>query len=682
MDAERHARLKAIFLEACNLNASERDHYLAAACDEDDALRTEAEALLAQHTAAQTSATTARMPRTVRLVPGSVVAGRYRVEGEIGAGGMGRVYRATQLALRREVALKVLASGPSASSAALARFEREAAGIARLRHPHIVTVYDAGTEPGVGAFFAMELVSGRSLAAELADRGRLPAAEAVELMRQVSEAVDAAHRAGIIHRDLKPDNVMLERSGAGVVAKVLDFGIAKLVDEADELHAEGAEAPSEAGSGAESRLTAAGALVGTPLYMSPEQVRGLAVDARTDIWSLGAVLYELVAGARPFDRPSTLAVLAAILDDEPEPLDSAAGAPVALARLVERMLAKDPSARFATAGELARELARIAASAALAPSTPFDDGPLIGRDEELAALVAQVRSGASRLVTLTGPGGTGKTRLARRAARELLGELEDGAFFVDLSAIRDPALVASAIAEELGVKESGGGSLADFLVEYLRGKQMLLVLDNFEQVVEAAPFVERMLDAAPRLVVLATSRTLLRIEAEREFAVPPLAVPSGDRPQSIEELGRCASVALFVERAGVARRGFALTERNGPSVAEICRQLDGLPLAIELAAARVKLLSAEALLARLGERLKMLATGDSDLPERQRTMRGAIAWSYDLLEESERALLRRLAVFAGGCTVEAAEAVCGNDERASRRPMNDELRTPGDGSDS
>jgi predicted ATPase len=670
MDSQQHARAMAIFLAALGLAPGERESALAAECGDDRALRAEVEALLAGHAGSGTSGETLRPGEPGAhgfLTPGCVVAGRYRIEGVLGTGGMGCVYRATQLALRREVALKVLSAGASTSEAALARFEREASAVARLRHPHIVTVYDAGTEPGIGAFFAMEIVSGRSLAVELAQRGALPVVECIEIIRQVAEGVEAAHAAGVVHRDLKPANVMLEDSAA-VWAKVLDFGIAKLADEA----APPAIAVAE---DAAVSLTASGAVFGTPLYMSPEQASGVAVDARTDVWSLGVMLYEMLSGARPFSGHNAPEVFLAILGREPEPLDRVARVPEPLARLVERALAKDVAERVQTALELVRELERVGRAitaelnvvtipmAMLPASPPTNLGApadaLIGREEELQEVGAELRRAGARLVTLTGPGGAGKTRLARAAARELLYEFEDGAFFVDLSAVRDPTLVASAIAEELGVTESGGRSPAECLAEHLRGKHLLLVLDNFEQVLEAAPLVARLLDAAPRLTALATSRALLHISAEREFAVPPLAVPSGDRLPPVEELGRCAAVALFVERARAARRGFALAERNAPAVAEICRRLDGLPLAIELAAARVKLLSAEELLARLGERLKLLTGGACDLPERQQTMRGAIAWSYDLLEEPERALLRRLAVFEGGCSYEAAEAVCG-----------------------
>jgi non-specific serine/threonine protein kinase len=254
----------------------------------------------------------------------------------------------------------------------------------------------------------------------------------------------------------------------------------------------------------------------------------------------------------------------------------------------------------------------------------------------------------------------GKTRLAVRIAEEIAGRFPDGVSFVLLAPIRDPALVLTAIAQALGVREAGGRPIADQLVTLLRGRELLLVLDNLEQVLSAAPQIASLLAACPQLTILATSRSPLRVSGERTFDVPPLALPGQAEENSLPvlaDLARIEAVRLFVERAQATRSDFALTETNAAAVAEICQRLDGLPLAIELAAARVGALPPSALLARLEKRLPLLTEGPRDAPPRLRTMRDAVGWSYDLLAEHGQALFQRLAVFVGGFTLEAAEAV-------------------------
>jgi predicted ATPase/class 3 adenylate cyclase len=292
---------------------------------------------------------------------------------------------------------------------------------------------------------------------------------------------------------------------------------------------------------------------------------------------------------------------------------------------------------------------------------PVQLTPFLGREQELAAVRERLLQADVRLLTLTGPGGTGKTRLGLQAAADLIDAFRDGVFFVELAAVRDPDRVASTVAHVLGVREGQGQSLMEALKEHLRTKQLLLVLDNFEQILTAAPLVTELLGAAPRLKVLITSRAVLRLRGEHEFPVPPLALPDPKRLPSPEQLSQYAAVALFIQRAVAARPEFAVTNENAPAVAAICHRLEGLPLAIELAAARVKLFSPEALLARLESRLKLLTGGARDLPARQQTLRNAIDWSYDLLEEAEKQLFQRLSVFVGGCTVEAAEVVCNSE---------------------
>jgi predicted ATPase/class 3 adenylate cyclase/Tfp pilus assembly protein PilF len=321
---------------------------------------------------------------------------------------------------------------------------------------------------------------------------------------------------------------------------------------------------------------------------------------------------------------------------------------------------------------------------------PRQSTPFIGRVQQTEAVVALLRRSDTHLVTLTGPGGTGKTRLALHVGAEVLGDYADGVWFVELAtlAAEDHRLVSTTIAETLGVKQSPGEPIIETLKGYLKDKQMLLVLDNFEQVIPAAPQVSALLKAAPELNVLATSRTVLRIYGEREYPVPLLTLPdprrlkllrqtgplpgeqtgplpAGDQAaeeqEQIEQYTQYEAVRLFIERAQAVKADFEVTSENAPAIAEICVRLDGLPLAIELAAARIRMLPPQALLSRLSSRLKILTGGASDLPERQQTLRNAIEWSYDLLDDPEKQLFHRMAVFSGGRTLEALEAVCNFD---------------------
>lgn len=285
--------------------------------------------------------------------------------------------------------------------------------------------------------------------------------------------------------------------------------------------------------------------------------------------------------------------------------------------------------------------------------------PLIGRTRERAAIRDKLLDNEVRLLTLTGAGGTGKTRLAVRVATEVLNEFEEGVWFVDFATISEPALVVPTIARALGLRDAGEPSASgQQLAEYLRHQRMLLVLDTFEQVADASPDIVELLGVAPRLKILATSQAALRLSMEHEYPVPPLSVPDPSPTPSVPALSRYDAVQLFVARAQAARPDFYLDEANAGAVGQICTQLEGLPLAIELAAARVKIFSPDAIRARLGSKLKLLTGGARDLPARQQTLRNTMDWSYGLLNAQEKKLFSRMSVFAGGCTLDAAESVC------------------------
>ncbi|HVU10317.1 MAG TPA: tetratricopeptide repeat protein [Phototrophicaceae bacterium] len=284
--------------------------------------------------------------------------------------------------------------------------------------------------------------------------------------------------------------------------------------------------------------------------------------------------------------------------------------------------------------------------------------PLLGREQDLDALQKLLRRAGVRLVTLTGLPGVGKTRLATEMMESLQGDFADGAGMVALAAIHDSELVALTVAQALGVSERGTGSDADALKTYLRDKDMLLFLDNFEQVLDAALLVSELLEAAPKLKILVTSRLALRLSSEYEYALAPLALPDLNNLPPLQELAENPAVAMFIARAQAVKPQFQLTYTNAATVAQVCHRLNGIPLVIELAAARSKVFTPQDLLARLTNRLAVLTGGAQDLPMRQRTLRGALEWSYDLLQPDERLLFRRLGVFVGEWTIDAAEQIC------------------------
>ncbi len=569
---------------------------------------------------------------------------------------MGEVYLAWDEQLQRPVALKVVPAEFRNDDELRARLEQEARAASALNHPNILTVYDVGTI-GDAQFIATEFVEGITLRERL-QRGEVPVAEVLQIVIQAASALDAANAAGLVHRDIKPENIMLRADG---FVKLLDFGLARMI----------------ASKGA--RITQPGMVRGTIAYMSPEQFRGANVDHRSDLWSLGVVLYELVCGRIPFDGSNASDIAGRILHGEPAPMCRRSGAPVpaGLETIARCALTKDRELRYSSARDLHHELVQLheelarhgserATTEVLAviPAPPSNLPqmltPLLGRDEELESVVNLLKRDEIRLVTLTGAGGTGKTRLSVAVAGELRPAFNDGVWWVSLGPILDASLVLDEIATALGI-HAGSVSLLEAVLGAIRERAMLLVLDNFEQVLDAAPIVARLLAAAPRSKAIISSRSPLRIRGEHEYPVPTLTLPPADHELRPEALDDYAATALFVERARAVRPDWRMTAADARAIAEICTHLDGLPLAIELAAARMRALTAQMILARAGDRFKLLSGGARDLPQRQQTMRAAIDWGYNLLDDDEKTLFETLSIFRGGFSLRAAERLAGND---------------------
>ncbi|MFQ5654645.1 MAG: tetratricopeptide repeat protein [Planctomycetota bacterium] len=578
--------------------------------------------------------------------------GHYRIREELGRGGMGIVYRAVDTHLERSVALKLLPHDVTADPQGLERFEREAKLLAALSHPHIATIHSL-EESGGRRFFTMELISGESLADRL-DRGAMPLDAGLSLCRQIAHALEAAHRKGVIHRDLKPANIMVTPEEQ---VKLLDFGLAKAI----------APEPLPPAGGA----TQAGVILGTPGYISPEQLKDADVDQRADIWAFGCIVYECLAGCRAFPGTTAVDSFSSTLEREPVWESLPEETPGGVRALLRRCLEKNPEKRFPTLvaarAALEEEIARRSLPSRGRPdrgeetdtanNLPIPLTSFIGREEMLQELRNLL--GDHRLVTLTGVGGCGKTRLSIEVGWKALGDHPDGVWLVELASLAQPELVPRAVAKVLGLREEPNRPPAETLIEHLKSKASLLLLDNCEHLLGAcAGLTDTLLGACSRLRIVASSREALGIAGEMIRQVHSLALPDAKAEPRLEEVLEAAAARLFVDRAQAVRSGFALTEENVSAVVEICRRLDGIPLALELAAARVKAMTPDDIAARLGDRFRLLTGGSKAVQPRQQTLRALIDWSYDHLDEPERALLRRLSLFAGGWTLEAAEAVC------------------------
>lgn len=582
--------------------------------------------------------------------------GNYRLVRLLGRGNFADVYLGTHIHLNTQAAIKVLHGQLTGQDEQ--DFLTEARIIARLRHPHIVQVLDFGVE-GAMPFLVMEYAPGGNLRLRHPRGTQLPLSIVISYVGQVAEALHYAHQERVIHRDLKPENMLLGRRDEVLLS---DFGIAAVIHSSLSQQAQDT--------------------AGTIAYMAPEQIQAHPSPA-SDQYALAVVVYEWLSGDRPFQGTATEIAIKHTLAPPPSLTEKVTTLHLGVEQVVVRALAKDPELRFASVQSFAAALEETGRATSVgqthfvSSSEPFTDTerssdqakdrlhnlpvqvtPFIGREQEVAAACSLVRRTEVRLVTLTGTGGIGKTRLGLEIADCLFDVFADGVCFVPLAPISNPTLVVAAIAQALGIKEARGLSLLDLLKSFLQDKHSLLLLDNFEQVVAAAPVLSELLTTCPYLKIVVTSRAVLHIQGEHEFPVPPLALPDMAHLPGSEALTQYPAIALFLQRAFAVKPDFAVTPANMRAIAETCARLEGLPLAIELAAARIKLLPPQALLQRLEHRLQVLTSRARDVPARQQTLRNTLAWSYQLLDADQQRLFQRLSVFVGGCTLEAAESIC------------------------
>ncbi|MDF3311222.1 protein kinase [Rhodococcus sp. T2V] len=592
---------------------------------------------------------------------------------EIGRGGFGVVYRCTQADLDRTVAVKVLTVELDEENRA--RFFREQRAMGRLTaHPNIVSILQVGATDSGRPFIVMPYHPQDSLDVRIRRDGPLPLDQALRLGVKVVGAVESAHRLGILHRDVKPANILLTDYGEPELA---DFGIAHI------------------SGGFE---TTTGAVTGSPAYTAPEVLAGDPPSPAADVYGLGATLFSALTGHAAFERRSGEQVVAQFLriTTQQAPDLRERGIPDDVSAAIARAMSRTPGQRPATAADFGEELRALQRNHGLpvdemalraepdvqghglpptsrsergspAPSTlgttgslPLEMTSFVGRRHELTE-TKNLLSG-SRLVTLTGIGGVGKTRLAMRVGQSTQREYGDGVRLVELGELRDGSVLVDAVAAAVGVRVQSARPVREVLVEFLAPREVLLILDNCEHVVDAAAeLADTLLRVCPGLRILATSREPLGIGGEAVLRVPPLGVPGPGRQISVRTLPRYDAVSLFAERGAAAVPGFALTEENAAAVAGICHRLDGLPLPIELAAARLRAMTPEQILGRLTDRYALLTRGSRGAPSRQQTLRLSVDWSFELCSAKEQLVWARLAVFAGSFELDAAEQVCGAD---------------------
>lgn len=594
----------------------------------------------------------------------AMVGNRYQLNEQLGVGGMGTVFRSIDTQTQKIVAIKQL-KPEIISEAQIERFIREGEALRELNHPNIVKMLDSIEEDG-DHYLVMEYINGGDLKSLIEQNGAMGYRQCVDMAIDLADALTRAHRIGIIHRDLKPANVLI---GADGRLRLTDFGVAHVVNK--------------------ERVTDTDAVIGTLDYLSPEALNGESIDARTDIWAFGIMLFEMLTGERPFKGDSLTAIVTAILTNQlPDIQSLSADVPVDLQDLVYRMLERDPLARISSVRHIGAELEDILhgrnntlnptrfdtplpESLIYRPPTnnlPTQSTPFVGRETELAELAKLLKDPQLRLMTIVAPGGMGKTRLSVELASRVLDEslhetsssnglFSDGAFFVALAPLATVEQIAPAIASATSYQfNEDRRTEKTQILDYLKNKQMLLVMDNFEHLMEGTKLVAEILNYAPHIKILATSRQRLGQQGEAVFHLGGMDFPEWETP---EDAIKYAAVKLFVNSAQRARLGWELTQDNLDHIARICRLAQGMPLGIVLAAAWLAMLTEGEIVQELEKSIDILADASGELPERQQSIRAVMEYSWHMMNSAEQSVFMKLAVFYNGFTRKAAERVSG-----------------------
>jgi len=592
---------------------------------------------------------------------------RYQFEQLLGQGGMGTVYHGLDTRSDQPVAIKVLIPEIAAGNLeAVARFLQEAEALRELNHPNIVKILATGEEDGAH-YIVMEFISGGSLSDMLERNGQFSINATIEIALDIADALTRVHRLDIIHRDLKPSNVLLAEDGT---TRLADFGLARVKN---------------------NKITQVDFLVGTLVFISPEVIQGMQADSRSDIWAFGAMLFEMLTGQLPFDADTPLALVSAITTKPTPNLEVLRpDAPIALVDLIYRMLEKDPGIRIPSVRLVGAELEAILSGIEQSLETPprkthpvetrfitptphpagaprhnlpVQTTPFIGREAELNTLSDLLKNPDTRLVTLLGPGGIGKTRLAVEVARVQSPNFENGAIIVPLAHLSSAEYITTAIAEAAGFQFFGSIEPWEQLIDFFHEKRILLVLDNFEHILDGADLIHRILLAAPGVKVLATSREKLNLQEEVSFRIRGLDFPEEIQPKSVEAASKFSAISLFLQSAKRARPSYELELADMKSITRICCLVNGIPLGIILAAAWVEMFSPDEIAKEINQNLDFLETGISDIPERHRSMRAVFDSTWHQLTPAEQKTFKKLSIFRGGFRRDAAQVVAGSGLR-------------------